>query len=164
MFRIVLPLKKMVMTKSVIFGSVMFGALVVGVFLYIRSQPLNEVNAHIPAGYAFTYKEDALPQEKLLSEENISPNSSLSGRIEHALISADPMRGTFACKNVGSASSTYEPIRVPYFKFAPGRMYGVSRVVGGWRERYAVVCGSEYFVVDAADSTGFKMYGPFGKR
>ena len=152
------------MKKHVIIGVVIVGVCAVGGFLFARSRPLNDVNTNIPTGYAFTHKEDVVPQEKLLSEENISSNSSLSGRIEHALISADPMRGTFACKNVGSTSSTYEPIRVPYFKFAPGRTYGIGGVTGGWGERYAVVCGSEYFIVDAADSTGFKMYGPFGKK
>jgi hypothetical protein len=130
------------MKKYVIIGGIIVGVGAVGGFLFARSRPLNEVNTNIPAGYAFTRKEDVVPQEKLLSEENISPNSSLSGRIEHALISADPIRRVFVCKNAGSTSSTYEPIRVPYFKFAPGRVYGLYGVTGGWGERYAVVCAS----------------------
>lgn len=131
-----------------------------GLFLYERSRPIDELNTYVPAGYSFNRPTDILPQDKLLSFEQAASGSALSGRIEHAIISADPMSGSFSCK-IPTSTSTYEPVRTEYFMYAPGRTYGIIPVTGGWKERYAVACGQNYFIIDAADNFGFKMYGPF---
>ncbi len=57
----------------------------------------------------------------------------------------------FICRETGK-----EAEKVEFYRHSPG-----PGVIGGWSYRYALVCGNYYWILDAADHFGTKIYGPF---
>jgi len=56
----------------------------------------------------------------------------------------------FICRETGK-----EAEKVEFYSHSAGSGFG------GWRYRYALVCGNYYWILDAADPFGTKIYGPF---
>lgn len=152
-------LSNMIKYLNIILSVGIIGIVFLVVFYLVSSRAVNEVNTQVPPGFSFSRQQDVLPEDKLLAGK-----TGFTGQVDTELILAEPVRDVFWCKKTKDDNQIYAPEKIPYFKFAPGKIYGFLEVSGGWSERYAVACQTAYFIVDAADSFGFKMYGPFSKQ
>ncbi|MFH1253012.1 MAG: hypothetical protein V1664_01625 [Candidatus Uhrbacteria bacterium] len=97
------------------------------------------VNTNVPNGLLFVEKSE-IPENLLVKPDY--QNIKQVGQM---------FSTQFYCQNLEKDAEIIE-----YWKQTAG--YGI---VGGWANRYAVICGNEYLIVDDADYFGEKIYGPF---
>jgi hypothetical protein len=99
---------------------------------------LAEKQRYAPEDFPVEYRSGPLPEDKLLAW-----NEPLN--TEHIY----QQGSKFICRDTGK-----EAEKVEFYSHSSGK-------IGGWRYRYALVCGNNYWIVDAADSFGKMVYGPF---
>lgn len=99
----------------------------------------------------FLYRNGQIPQDKLISIDNY-------GNVDTSQIKGGPCTGcqlspSYICKDTNNIAE-----KIEFYSHSAG-----TKVKGGWSYRYALVCGDNYWILDAADSFGIKVYGPFEK-
>lgn len=112
--------------------------IITGIYLYQKNQTNN-----------FLYKSGPIPQDKLISTDNY-------GSVDNAQIKGGMCTGTdcvYTCKDTGKLAK-----KIKFYEISAG-----PKIEGGWSHRYAYICGQNYWIFDAADSFGAKVYGPFPK-
>ena len=101
----------------------------------------NSGGVHTIEDFPAQYISGPLPEDKLLTwNEPLNTDEIYQEK-----------RNIFICRETGK-----EAERVEFYSHSAG-----SGVIGGWSYRYALVCGNYYWILDAADYFGTKIYGPF---
>jgi hypothetical protein len=140
---------KRIYTFYRIFGLVflIIGLVSLGMMFFQKPTPTNS-----PSIYASL----KLTDDKLIFDNGVSP-FNLYGVYETITMGGPQgsnVTHTYYCKDTGNEAEKIMIYNNP----------GKEGIKGGWSYRFAIVCGNNYWIYNAADSFGYKIYGPFAKN
>jgi len=110
----------------------------------------NEYEDTIGKGAA-NYKNEDIPSGFLFKSGDIPDSYLVDENYKNIYREGGSFSNDFYCAGSGQGAEL-----IKYYKFSPGEGYE-----GGWSFRYVAVCEDKYLIIDAADSFGEKIYGPF---
>lgn len=106
--------------------------------------PIDRINSELPSYFIYTNENENIPEELLVFGPMISPDT-----FENDII-YKTNGWNFYCKYNNASAE-----KVEYF------YHSKPCLEGAWYNRYAYVCGDNYFILDAKDAGGVRLYGPF---
>ena len=109
------------------------------------------VNHNIPSNFLYQNKSDMIPEEYSINRTQTHVNGELIwdyGQICGKHDSSYHNNMCYYCNDTGEKAE-----RIEYFR----------KSSGFWHYRFVLVCGDNYWIVDANAADGPSMYGPFEK-
>ncbi|MCX6741163.1 MAG: hypothetical protein NTY61_02070, partial [Candidatus Parcubacteria bacterium] len=96
------------------------------------------------SGFLYQSEKESIPGNYLISSDGFLQDPELPIRY-------DLNTNKFYCRSTGQ-----EAQQISYYSIGLGN----TAMVGAWTQRFAVVCGDNYWIRDGHD-WGWKTYGPF---
>jgi len=106
--------------------------------------PIDRVNNSLPSYLLYTNENENMPKEFLVFGPMLSPDTFE----DNIIYKTDGWN--FYCKYNSQPAE-----KIEYF------YHSKPCLEGAWHYRYAYICGDKYYIFDARNAGGVRLYGPF---